>query len=92
MTCDMTSLKKIIKIKEMENNRLIAEFMGYKNWLDAKYHKSWKWLNPVVDKIEKYLFKNTGKVGYFDECLQSNDREVRYQAVIEFIKFYNQNK
>ena len=44
---------------------------------------------PVVNKIEDYLADNVGKVGYFDECLNSNDLEVRYQAVVEFIKQYN---
>jgi hypothetical protein len=50
------------------------------------YDKSWDWLMPVVEKIEDYLADNVGKAGYFDECLSSNDLEVRYQAVVEFIK------
>jgi len=54
-----------------------------------QYHSSWDWLMPVVNKIEDYLADNVGKVGYFDECLNSNDLEVRYQAVVEFIKEYN---
>ncbi len=53
------------------------------------YHESWAWLMPVVDKIEDYLSDNVGKVGYFDECLSSNNLEVRYQAVVEFINEYN---
>ena len=46
-----------------KNNKLIAEFMGYPNiahdedkrdYLEdcVKYHKSWDWLMPVVEKIE----------------------------------------
>ena len=87
----------------MKDNKLIAEFMGlvvsdrdnYTSELhtnvdvDLKYHTSWDWLMPVVNKIEDYLADNVGKVGYFDECLNSNDLEVRYQAVVEFIKQYN---
>ena len=90
----------------MKNNKLIAEFMGlvvsdsdnYTSELhtnvdvDLKYHTSWDWLMPVVNKIEDYLADNVGKVGYFDECLNSNDLEVRYQAVVEFIKTYNDEK
>jgi len=57
-----------------------------------QYHTSWDWLMTVVDKIEDYLSANVGKVGYFDECLSSNDLEVRYQAVVEFINQYNKNK
>jgi hypothetical protein len=56
------------------------------------YDEDWNWLMRVVDKIENYLSENIGKVGYFDECLSSNDLEVRYQAVVEFIKQYNNNE
>ena len=93
----------------MNNNKLIAEFMGggefrtnrqgvefvefipLGEWKveDLPYHTSWDWLMPVVEKIENYLADNVGKVGYFDECLSSNDLEVRYQAVVEFIKEQN---
>ena len=38
-----------------ENNKLIAEFMGY-DWVELlvepQYHTSWDWLMPVVEKIE----------------------------------------
>ena len=89
----------------MKDNKLIAEFMDYTHVLlpvsvgleyydgdEMEYHKSWDWLMPVVGKIEDYLSDNVGKVGYFDECLSSNDLEVRYQAVVEFINEYNKNK
>lgn len=58
----------------------------------SKFQTSWDWLMPVVEKIENYLSENIGKVGYFDECLSSNDLDVRYQAVVEFINQYNKNK
>jgi len=56
------------------------------------YDEDWNWLMPVVDKIEDYLSDNVGKVGYFDECLISNDLDIRYNAVVEFINQYNKNK
>jgi len=56
---------------------------------DLMYHSSAKWLKPVVQKIEDYLSDNVGKVGYFDDGLISNDIEVRYLAVVEFIKEFN---
>ena len=42
----------------MENNKLIAEFMNYPDlgtegdFSYLRYHASWDWLMPVVDKIE----------------------------------------
>jgi len=70
-------------------------FDGDGNAIDKdslKYHESWDWLMPVVAKIENYLADNMGRVGYFDDCLSSNDLEARYQSVVEFIKFYNTKK
>ncbi len=88
-----------------ENNKMISEFMDYTHVLlpvsvgleyydgdEMEHHSSWDWLMPVVNKIEDYLSDNVGKLGYFDECLSSNDLEVRYQAVVEFINEYNKNK
>ena len=82
-----------------ENNKMIAEFMGDYNFEHTEgglpigdFSNSWDWLMPVVEKIENYLSENIGKVGYFDECLNSNDLDVRYQAVVEFINQYNKNE
>ena len=92
----------------MQDNKLIAEFMGLEtpdgcyfehltkegnreltHHILLQYHTSWDWLMPVAQKIEDYLSDNIGKVGYFDDGLISNDIEVRYQAVVEFIKEHN---
>ncbi len=47
----------------MKDNKLIAEFMDLKSTglsiykeSDYKYHKSWDWLMPVIDKIENFIF------------------------------------
>jgi len=78
-----------------------------------KYHSSWDWLIPVVEKIES--IGRTAVVIGFDTCeikdenyadLSKNlpDRfdsfneegktklEATYKAVIEFIKWYNENR
>ena len=59
-------------------------------WEELYFHVSWDWLMPVVEKIEDYLSDNVGIVGYFDECLSSNDLDTRYQAVVEFINHLKQ--
>tara|TARA_R110000824_G_scaffold129340_5_gene290535 strand:- start:1150 stop:1419 length:270 start_codon:yes stop_codon:yes gene_type:complete len=88
----------------MENNKKVAEFMGVvfhddeNQYYNAdglhigntlQYHTSWNWLMPVCQKIDKYLEDNISLIGYFDDCLRSNDIDVRYQAVVEFINQLN---
>ena len=84
-----------------------------------RYHKSWDWLMPVVEKIEsmKYFFNSapfmddeTGmlsgeyfcviqhettnlNMSYFIDVTGCSTKiEAVYQAVVEFIKWYNKNK
>ena len=98
---------------KMNDNKLIAEFMGLSIKEGVSYYtdeddmffmgieveepylpfdEDWNWLMAVVHKIEDYLSDNAGNVGYFDDGLISNDIEVRYQAVVEFIKQHNDEK
>jgi len=90
-----------------ERNKLIAEFMelylikGEKypfghpitkvNFKEARYHYSWDWLMPVVEKI---LFKTGDNHAQFDTMIISALSEVNiksvWQAVIQFITWYNQ--
>lgn len=133
----------------IENNKLIAEFMGLKviskdEYLKhpqhetlnvneysiieyQRYHKSWDWLMPVVEKIESLnLGDNTLKTIFSEEDVYLNssvsfsimykecyinffgemkvyenwisvtecDSKIKaaYTAVVEFIKWYNENK
>lgn len=108
-----------------EGNKLIAGFMGHKvsyglekamlistgdiNYTPVKYHKSWDWLMPVVEKIDKDFSKNFEVIIYSASCYihkWNEDKQVYdtfisgvgkkidavYGAVIEFIKWYNENR
>tara|TARA_R100000808_G_scaffold19506_1_gene42321 strand:+ start:34 stop:336 length:303 start_codon:yes stop_codon:yes gene_type:complete len=59
---------------------------------DLKYHKSWDWLMPVIEEIYDRVDKENIEEFYcFKHCIPN--RDTTYQAVVEFIKFYNdQNK
>lgn len=70
--------------------------------MSMKYHTSWDWLMAVVEKIEEL---GHGVTIYRKGCHINNEVnfstngfnhsskiEQTYKAVIEFIKWYNQNK
>jgi len=84
-----------------KNNKLIAEFMqkgsdgfglydfdGCHYRLDElKFHTSWDWLMPVVQKC-----RQENRLEYFDRvyyAIETCDIKITYKAVVEFIK--NQN-
>jgi len=90
-----------------ETNKLIAEFMGDETlyiqidyctdmafpYDDLHFHESWDWLMPVVKKcLDIYHIeqKNDDLNFPFYDCMGDIDRT--YKLVVEFIKFYNQNK
>ena len=86
----------------MEDNKLIAEFMGYVYEDDTPsvelppYHMSWDWLMPVLSKILDITFsddeKETSDSEYFyniRDCVP--DINHTYKAIIEFIKTYNES-
>jgi hypothetical protein len=68
------------------NDRLTPEKM--------LYHKSWDWLMPVVQLIkERQLFGSQNLIDDIDNVLTCNcEIEELYEAVVEFIKWYNENK
>tara|TARA_R110002126_G_scaffold272084_1_gene416196 strand:- start:4 stop:228 length:225 start_codon:yes stop_codon:yes gene_type:complete len=72
----------------MKDNKLIAEFMG----VDANtkrlialdnYDTSWDWLMPVVKKCDDLTV---------DDMVKSGDISDTHSAVVEFIKWYNENR
>ena len=89
----------------MNNNTLIAEFMGEHSIVldvsDTKYHESWDWLIPVIKKIDSYACEEMDFSDYDDYrnkyvfihniSLHNDIREV-YNQVVEFIKQYNKDE
>ena len=82
-------------------NQLIAEFMGlslgsgqykfptgYGSSINdyQKYHSSWEWLMPVVKKIVHMYADKREKIF---EGLCDCDIQKTFEAVVEFIKFWN---
>lgn len=92
-----------------EKNKLIAEFMGLSKIVDnngivfkdsntdefkeIKYHTSWEWLMPVVNKCSK-LADGMKDADWKPELWMfvTDDIESVYDIVINFIKWYNQQQ
>ena len=80
----------------MKDNKLIAEFMGaeYTGTRVKDYDTSWDWLMPVVLKCKESVdyCSDDNALDYHnieDEMLSQLSIEDTYNAVVEFIKTYN---
>jgi len=78
----------------MNDNKLIAEFIGVKYPMlkgsDLQYHTSWDWLMPVLSKILDLSFQDDGDAEDFysiRDCMP--DINHTYKAVVEFIEEHN---
>ena len=89
----------------IEENKLIAEFMGNRDltlyhakWqkgddiIYLKYHTSWDWLMPVVEKIYNIPKGNPLIEDRLTVSLISADIKFTHELIIEFIKWYNEQK
>ncbi len=72
----------------MNQNKLIAGFMELREWLnesELKYHTSWDWLMPVVQKC--YDSGAEGQcIGDITMHLTEGNIEGTYKAVVEYIE------
>ena len=83
--------------RSLENNKLIAEFMGYTiegeyltkpDMLEALspeevHYDSWSWLMPVVEKIESLGYTTSFKTNY----LRINPKEGNYDEYVVWLTF-----
>ena len=79
----------------MKDNQLIAEFMQYGHTPNneiLKYHTSWDWLIPVVQKlIDVYISIDEQDEQDLQQSILFNRIGVVYQIVVELIKKYYEN-
>lgn len=61
-----------------------------------QFHSSWDWLMPIIDKIysSNEYFKYKGTLGQFNEGIVINTKfiTVTHESVVEFIKWFNEQK
>lgn len=71
-----------------ENNGFSSDW-GH---VPMKYHSSWDWLMPVLGKIEDLNYElpeDSNLIGDITHGLVSIDIEMTFEAVVQFIKYYN---
>jgi len=82
----------------MEDNKLIAEFMQYPDlgtqgdFSYLKYHTSWDWLIPVAEKCLTTDEPSDGQHYFINDALLTCNIEEVYEAVVKFIKTYNNGR
>ena len=78
-----------------EKNRIIYSFMGDDGRHTAKelkYHTSWDWLMPVIDKIYNLPqeIEDTNLIGDITNALIDIDILECHGEVVYFIEYYNE--
>ena len=70
----------------------IEDFPNEKHFFmddEMRFHESWDWLMPVVQKCFDTQQPSEGQHYFINESLLTMDIEVVYDRVVEFIKEYN---
>lgn len=87
--------------KQHPNTQLFLTIKNNKNsslqyWHLLKYHKSWDWLIPVIDKIyssDYYLDYCLSNLGQFNYGIHINTKFISstFESVVKYLKWYNKN-
>lgn len=85
----------IPKEQAIEGNDLIANFMGHtelisQHGIKGKYHMSWDWLIPVVNKVSKELTKYIQEEDDLDYHEDEGNKTI-YKTFVEIdnLSFFN---
>ena len=89
--CDRTAL---IQYGKGEYNSEAEVFLTELEDIELKYHTSWDWLMPVINKIRSmdstYEVEQVGKYDWDNEISHYEfDLDLTYESVVEFIKQLN---
>lgn len=80
----------------VENNKIIAEFMGCENpdsWelIPSPYQCDWNWLMEVIDKL-KEVWEEPEELDNLKDALWWDNIRGVYEMVVDLIKEYNEQK
>ena len=76
------------EIKAMRKSGIHIDFNGYTT-SELKYHTSWDWLMPVIQEIDFLQYEPIQRI---EDALATRCIGDTYNAVVEFIKEYNDEK
>jgi hypothetical protein len=100
MKSDNELIAEFMGLERAKANRdyfFIQEYSAYVAPDNILYHKSWDWLMPVVEKIAEISAEKKGQTidkafELIDSLPITSKLEWVYKGVVEFIKWFNQQK
>lgn len=69
-----------------------GQHQDYTEYWNLKYHSSWDWLKPVIDKIFIYALAYPEQVNAIRDISIVVDIVHCWEKVVQFITWYNEHK
>lgn len=84
---------KMVNYKDTNPDLTEDQWKGYGNNKSLKFHSSWSWLMPVVDKCSQLDDKNYSGGMFTVELWMfvTNDIGAVWESVVKFIKWHTTN-